>query len=398
MTRGSGPDGPLWAGRFASGPAPEAHALGRSLGFDIRLAEVDVRASVAHVQSLRDAGLLRSDDASLLGDALVAVGNEIAGGDIRFDAADEDIHSAIERAVIERLGDLGARLHAGRSRNDLVVTDLRLWLLAAGRRIDGLATMLARTLIARAREHITTVMPGTTHMRPAQPVTLSHHLLAHAWPLIRDLQRFDGWADRTSTSPLGAGAIATSTLPLDPGVTAERLGFARAFPNSIDAVSDRDFVQEFLADAAICATHLSRLAADLARWSDPSVGWAELDEGYSTGSSMMPQKRNPDTAELSRAKAARIAAGFVGLTTVLRGCRSATTATSRRTRSPRSTRPTRWSWCWRRWWGRSTRCDSIPTPCAPRRRRRRSTRRISRRRWFAMECRSATPIDAWEQR
>jgi argininosuccinate lyase len=309
----------LWAGRFASGPAPEAHALGRSLGFDVRLAPADVSASVAHVQGLRDAGLLTTEEASALEDALVIVGGEIAEGDVTLDAADEDIHSVIERAVTERLGDLGARLHAGRSRNDLVVTDLRLWLLAAGRRIDGLVTMLVRTLVGRAREHITTVMPGTTHMRPAQPVTLGHHLLAHGWPLFRDLERFGEWAARTSTSPSGAGAIATSTLSMDPVVAAQRLGFARTFANSIDAVSDRDFVQEFLADAAICATHLSRLAADLARWSDPTVGWAELDEGYSTGSSMMPQKRNPDTAELARAKAARIAAGFVGLTAVLQG-------------------------------------------------------------------------------
>ena len=163
-------------------------------------------------------------------------------------------------------------------------------------------------------------MPGTTHARAAQPVTLGHHLLAHAWALLRDLERFDQWADRTSVSPLGAGALATSTLGLDPAATAGAARVrARRSTNSIDAVSDRDFVQEFLADAAICATHLSRLAADLARWTDPALGWAELDEAYSTGSSMMPQKRNPDTAELARAKAARVAAGFVALTSVLQG-------------------------------------------------------------------------------
>ena len=162
-------------------------------------------------------------------------------------------------------------------------------------------------------------MPGTTHARAAQTVTLGHHLLAHAWALLRDLERFDQWAVRSSVSPLGAGALATSTLGLDPAAAAARLGFERPFDNSIDAVSDRDFVQEFLADAAICATHLSRLAADLARWTDPAVGWAELDEAYTTGSSIMPQKRNPDTAELARAKAARIAAGFAALTSVLHG-------------------------------------------------------------------------------
>jgi argininosuccinate lyase len=221
--------------------------------------------------------------------------------------------------VTDTLGDLGAKLHAGRSRNDLVVTDLRLWLLAAGRRIDALVAALIDSLVSRAREHEATVMPGTTHARFAQPVTLGHHLLAHGWALARDLERFAEWAVRASTSPLGAGAIATSTLGLDPDMTAARLGFHRAFRNSIDAVSDRDFVQEFLADATICSTHLSRLAADLARWTDESLGWAELDEAYATGSSMMPQKRNPDTAELARGKAARVAADFGALASLLQG-------------------------------------------------------------------------------
>jgi len=319
VTEDEGSGEHLWAGRFSEPPAPEARALGQSLGFDVRLAAQDVDASIAHVRSLQDAGLLTEEDASTLEDALAAIGHEIAEDRFAFEDVDEDIHSAIERALIERLGDLGARVHAGRSRNDLVVTDLRLWLLAAGRRIDGLAVMLVRTLVGRAREHADAVMPGTTHLRPAQPVTLGHHLLAHAWALLRDVERFDQWSNRSSTSALGAGALATSTLRLDPDMTAARLGFHRAFANSIDAVSDRDFVQEFLADAAICATHLSRLAADLARFADPAVGWAELDEAYTTGSSMMPQKRNPDTAELARAKAARVAAGFVGLTSVLQG-------------------------------------------------------------------------------
>ena len=317
MSEGS--NAPLWAGRFTSAPAPEANLLGRSVHFDVRLASHDIDASIAHVQGLEDADLLTSDEAVALAEALTDVGRQIAEGGFAFDQADEDVHSAIERGVTDRLGDVGARLHAGRSRNDLVVTDLRMWLLAAGRRIEGVTTMLVRTLVARAREHVGTVMPGVTHARPAQSVTLGHHLLAHAWALLRDLERFDQWSVRTSTSPLGAGALATSTLGLDPGAAATRLGFRRPFDNSIDAVSDRDFVQEFLADATICATHLSRLAADLARWTDPTLGWAELDEAYSTGSSIMPQKRNPDTAELARAKVARITAGFVTLTSVLQG-------------------------------------------------------------------------------
>ncbi|MDP9330809.1 MAG: argininosuccinate lyase [Actinomycetota bacterium] len=311
--------GPLWAGRFVSHPAAEAHALGRSLHFDERLASHDVEAGIAHVRSLQDAELLTAAEAEALEQALADVGREIAEGRSTFNEDDEDIHSAIERAVTERLGELGSRLHAGRSRNDLVVTDLRLWMLAASRRIELLVVELIEVLVARSREHAETVMPGTTHARMAQPVTLGHHLLAHAWALLRDLDRLDGWANRASTSGLGAGAIATSTLALDPDMTATRLGLHRAFRNSIDAVSDRDFVQESLADAAICATHLSRLAADLARWTDESLRWAELDEAYSTGSSMMPQKRNPDTAELSRAKAARITGHLVAVTTILQG-------------------------------------------------------------------------------
>jgi argininosuccinate lyase len=309
----------LWAGRFSTPPAPEAHALGRSLHFDVRLASQDVEAGIAHVRALQDAGLLTPAEASALEEGLAEVGNEIAAGTFGFESGDEDIHMAIERGVTAKLGDLGAKLHAGRSRNDLVVTDLRLWMLAAGRRIDGEVVALIQALAARAREHAETIMPGTTHARFAQPVTLGHHLLAHAWALTRDVRRFDQWAERTSTSPLGAGAIATSTLGLDPDMTATRLGFRRAFSNSIDAVSDRDFAQEFLADAAICAGHVSRLAADIARWTDESLGWAELDEAYSTGSSMMPQKRNPDTVELARGKAARVAAGFASLTALLQG-------------------------------------------------------------------------------
>jgi argininosuccinate lyase len=320
VSDGSGPgETPLWAGRFSTPPAPEAHALGRSLHVDVRLAPQDVRASIAHVGALLDAGVLDADRAARLTEALSAVGDDIEAGRLTFDPVDEDVHSAIERAVIDRAGDLGATLHAGRSRNDLVVTDLRLWLLEAGGRIDGLIIPLIAALVERAREHASTVMPGTTHARFAQPVTLGHHLLAHAWALIRDVARFSDWASRTSVSALGAGATATSTLGLDPAAIAERLGMSAAFANSIDAVSDRDFVQEFVAVASIAATHVSRLGADLARWADPSLGWAELDEAYSTGSSMMPQKRNPDTAELARAKGARIAGDLVAITAVLQG-------------------------------------------------------------------------------
>lgn len=316
---GVGADEPLWSGRFDRAPAPETVALSRSLSVDVRLAPQDVESSVAHVRALEDAGLLSADEAAALEKALKGVGEEIAASRFAFHPADEDVHSAIERGVTERLGEVGAKLHAGRSRNDLVVTDLRLWLLAAVRRIDDGIERLTRALIASARAHADTVMPGTTHGRAAQPVTLGHHLLAHAWAFLRDLDRLDQWAARASVSSLGAGALATSTLGLDPEATAGRLGLDRAFPNSIDAVSDRDFVQEFVADAAILGTHLSRLAADLLRWTDESIGWASMDEAYASGSSMMPQKRNPDVAELARAKTGRLAGDFVALTSVLAG-------------------------------------------------------------------------------
>ena len=312
-------DAPLWSGRFSTPPAPEAEALGRSLAFDVRLAPQDVEVSIAHARSLEDAGLLTADEAARLEKTLREVGDEIAAGTFEFHPADEDVHSAIERAVTDRLGDVGAKLHAGRSRNDLVMTDLRLWLLDAHRRIEDGLVRLLRALVEHARAHSESVMPGTTHGRLAQPVTLGHHLLAHAWALARDLDRLHGWRGRASVSPLGAGALATSTLNLDPTRTAERLGFEDRFANSIDAVGDRDVVQEFLADATICATHLSRLAADVARFSDEALGWAVLDEAYSTGSSMMPHKRNPDVAELARAKAGRVLGDFVALSTVLHG-------------------------------------------------------------------------------
>jgi argininosuccinate lyase len=312
-------DAPLWAGRFSTPPALEAEALGRSIAFDVRLAPQDVEVGVAHVRSLEDAGVLTADEVAQLEKVLREVGDEIFAGTFAFHPADEDVHSAIERAVTDRLGDVGAKLHAGRSRNDLVMTDLRLWLLAAHLRIEEGIVRLVRALIDHARAHSETVMPGTTHGRLAQPVTLGHHLLAHAWALARDLDRFHGWRGRASVSPLGAGALATSTLNLDPTRAAERLGFEDRFANSIDAVGDRDVAQEFLAHATICATHLSRLAADVARFSDEALGWAFLDEAYSTGSSMMPHKRNPDVAELARAKAGRVLGDLVALSTVLHG-------------------------------------------------------------------------------
>jgi argininosuccinate lyase len=311
--------GQLWAGRFSTPPATEAAILGRSLEVDEVLVFEDVQAGVAHVAALRDAGLLSEEEAAQLERSLYEVRDAVLAGRFSFDPADEDVHSAVERGVTDLLGDLGAKLHAGRSRNDLVATDVKLHLFGVQGTVGADVRALAQTLVARAREHAADPMPGATHVRPAQPITVGHHLAAHAWGLARDLDRFADWRRRASMSPLGAGALATSTLGLDPVATADRLGFDRPFENSLDAVSDRDALQECVAIASICATHLSRLAADLLRWTDPALGWAELDEAYSTGSSMMPQKRNPDTAELARAKAARIMGDFVTLGAMLQG-------------------------------------------------------------------------------
>ena len=310
---------PLWGGRFSKPPDPRAQRLTESLSFDVRLAEEDVRATAAHVRALEAAGLLDAADAKSLEDAVREVGEEIAGGTFTFDPADEDVHSAIERGVTARLGDLGARLHAGRSRNDLVVTDLRLSALGAATAIRAALVDLLTVIGDRAREGVDVILPATTHGRLAQPVTLGHHLMAQAFALLRDLERLEQWAARTQVSGLGAGAIATSTLPLDPEATASRLGLPRAFANSMDAVSDRDFAMEFLSVASILAMHLSRIAGDVIRWTDESLRFAQLDDAFATGSSMMPQKQNPDVAELVRAKAARPASEFARLAQVLHG-------------------------------------------------------------------------------
>ena len=297
MTEGSGE---LWGGRFSRAPAPEAQALGRSLEVDTQLVSEDVRAGIAHVGALRDAGLpdgrrrAAPDGGARTGPRRDPRGNvrvrsrrrghPLGRRARRHRSARRPRREAPRRAIEER--PRRDRRQAPPPRRPATVsTDVRA---------------LGRVLVERAREHAADPMPGSTHVRPAQPITLGHHLCAHAWALARDLERFAGWRRRASVSPLGAGALATSTLGLDPVATAERLGFDRAFDNSLDAVSDRDVLQECVAVAAICATHLSRLAADLLRWTDPALGWAELDDAYSTGSSMMPQKRNPDTAELAR--------------------------------------------------------------------------------------------------
>jgi argininosuccinate lyase/argininosuccinate synthase len=309
----------VWSGRFEQPPAADTTAFLNSLRFDRRLLPHDLAVTAAHVDALRRAGLLGEDDALRLGSEVAALQREAAEGTFPFSPTDEDVHVAVERVLTERLGDLGARVHAGRSRNDLVATDLRLWTKDAASGLAALARGLIEALAARAEEHAGTLIPGYTHLQRAQPVTLGHHLLAHAFALARDVERLEGAGARANVSALGAGALAGSTLGLDPVATATALGFGAVFDNSIDAVSGRDFAVEFLSACLATALDVSRLAEEIVLWSTQEFGFVRIDDAYATGSSMMPQKRNPDVAELSRAKAGRVLGDLVTLAAAIKG-------------------------------------------------------------------------------
>jgi argininosuccinate lyase len=309
----------LWHGRFAGGPADELLAFTASLGYDRRLAVDDLAGSRAHVGGLAKAGLLTDEEAGVVLAALDRVEQELASGEFAFERGDEDIHTAIERRVTALAGPAGAKLHTGRSRNDQVATDLRLW---AKRELTGVARRvlaLQRVLLDRARDAEGVYLPGYTHLQRAQPVLLAHHLLAHGWALARDVDRLVDCRRRLDVSPLGAGALAGSSLPLDPDGTAAELGFASRFENSLDAVSDRDFVAEALFALSLLAVHLSRMGEEVILWSSDEFGFARLDDAYATGSSMLPQKKNPDIAELARGKAGRVIGDLTGVLATLKG-------------------------------------------------------------------------------
>ena len=309
----------LWQGRFEGGPADELLAFTVSLPVDRRLAVDDLAGSRAHVRGLARAGILTDDEAAVVLAALDRVGDELVSGRFTFEPTDEDIHTAIERRVAALAGAAGAKLHTGRSRNDQVATALRLWckreLAAVARRV----LTLQRTLLDRAREAGGAYLPGYTHLQRAQPVLLAHHLLAHGWALARDVDRLLDCRRRADVSALGAGALAGSSLPLDPDATARDLGFASRFENSLDAVSDRDFVAEALFALSLVAVHLSRMGEEVIVWSTDEFGFARLDDAYATGSSMLPQKKNPDIAELARGKAGRVIGDLTGLLATLKG-------------------------------------------------------------------------------
>jgi argininosuccinate lyase len=308
----------LWEGRLGATTADEVLAFTESLTFDRRLAGDDIAGSRAHVRGLGRGGILTEDEVAILLAAIDRVEEEL-GGDFAFQPSDEDIHTAIERRVTEIAGDVGAKLHTGRSRNDQVATDLRLFARRELLAIVSRVIELQEVLVTRAAEAGDAYLPGYTHLQRAQPVLLAHHLLAHGWALGRDLDRIVHSVDRLNVSPLGAGALAGSSLPLDPDFVAENLGFAARFENSMDAVSDRDFVAEALFDLAMIGVHLSRIGEEIALWSSEEFGFVVLDDAFATGSSMLPQKKNPDVAELARGKAGRLIGHLTGMLATLKG-------------------------------------------------------------------------------
>jgi argininosuccinate lyase len=312
--------GALWGGRFAGGPADALAALSKSTHFDWRLAPQDIAGSRAHARVLHAAGLL--DDAGLAGmlDALERLRADVASGAFVAAESDEDVHGALERGLIERAGaDLGGRLRAGRSRNDQIATLVRMYLRDEARAIVGLTLDVVDALVAQAEAAGDAIMPGRTHLQHAQPVLLAHHLLAHAWPLLRDVERYADWDRRAAVSPYGSGALAGSSLGLDPAAVAAELGFDGPVENSIDGTAARDVVAEFAWVSAMLGVDLSRFAEEVVLWSTHEFGFVRLDDAYSTGSSIMPQKKNPDVAELARGKAGRLVGDLTGLLTTLKG-------------------------------------------------------------------------------
>jgi argininosuccinate lyase len=309
----------LWHGRFAEGPSDALLAFTESLSFDRRLAPDDLEGSRAHVAMLARVGLLTDDEAAVVTTALDRVGAELADGTFEFAPADEDIHTAIERRVTELAGSPGAKLHTGRSRNDQVATALRLFLRREGTDTAWHVHRLQEVLLTCATGADDVYLPGYTHLQRAQPVLLAHHFLAHFWAFARDVERWRDTINRADVSPLGAGALAGSSLPLDPDGVAADLGFARRFENSLDAVSDRDFVAEALFVATLTQVHLSRIGEEIVLWASEEFGFLRLADAYSTGSSMLPQKKNPDIAELARGKAGRLIGDLTGFLATLKG-------------------------------------------------------------------------------
>ncbi|MBC7291634.1 MAG: argininosuccinate lyase [Actinotalea sp.] len=324
---GGSPDAPasatpgaLWGGRFAGGPADALAELSRSTHFDWRLARHDIRGSQAHARVLHRAGLLTDDELAGMLDALARLDADVVAGTFAPEPGDEDVHTALERGLIERAGPaLGGKLRAGRSRNDQIATLVRMYLRESARVVGGLVLDVVDALLDQAAAQPHAPMPGRTHLQHAQPVLLGHHLMAHAWPLLRDVERWVDWDRRAAVSPYGSGALAGSSLGLDPAAVAADLGFDGPVENSIDGTASRDVVAEFAFVAAMTAVDLSRLSEEVILWATKEFGFVRLADAYSTGSSIMPQKKNPDVAELARGKAGRLVGDLTGLLTTLKG-------------------------------------------------------------------------------
>ncbi len=310
----------LWGGRFAGGPADALAALSKSTQFDWRLARYDLAGSRAHARALRRAGLLTDGELAAMLAGLAALDADVGTGAFAPAPGDEDVHTALERGLVDLLGpELGGRLRAGRSRNDQIATLIRMYLRDEARALAGELGALVDALTGQAERHLGVAMPGRTHMQHAQPVLLSHHLLAHCWALLRDIDRLADWDARAAVSPYGSAALAGTSLGLDPQLVAAELGFAAAAENSIDATASRDVVAEFSFIAAIIGVDLSRIAEEVIVWATDEFGFLTLDDAYATGSSIMPQKKNPDVAELARGKTGRLIGDLTGLLATLKG-------------------------------------------------------------------------------
>lgn len=309
----------LWGGRFTKSAEQWVDEFGASISFDQELVKEDIEGSIAHVTMLGKCGILAEDDVSAIKNGLIILLEKARNDELQYSVANEDIHLNIEKLLIDEIGPVGGKLHTGRSRNDQVATDMHLYLRHQVEEIMELLNELQDALVKQASEHVETIAPGYTHLQRAQPISFAHHLLAYYWMLERDKERLNDSMKRINMSPLGAGALAGTTFPIDRYYSAELLGFEKIYENSIDAVSDRDFIVEFLSNSSLLMTHLSRFCEELILWSTQEFRFVEIDDAFATGSSIMPQKKNPDMAELIRGKTGRVYGNLIGLLTVLKG-------------------------------------------------------------------------------
>ncbi|PYF07232.1 argininosuccinate lyase [Ureibacillus chungkukjangi] len=309
----------LWGGRFQKSAESWVDEFGASIGFDQQLVMEDIEGSVAHVTMLGAQGILDSKDVEQILGGLAELKHSAEAGELEFSVANEDIHLNLEKLLTDIIGPVGGKLHTGRSRNDQVATDMHLFLKKRVVEIVDLIEAFQNTILQKAEQHVETIAPGYTHLQRAQPISFAHHLMAYFWMLERDKERFNESMKRIDILPLGAGAMAGTTFPIDREKSAELLGFSTVYANSMDAVSDRDFIVEFLSNSSLVMTHLSRFAEEIIIWSTDEFKFIELDDAFSTGSSIMPQKKNPDMAELIRGKTGRVYGNLIGLLTVLKG-------------------------------------------------------------------------------